>query len=68
MEGRCLPVQEKKTTEKMHTPYAGIILFRFKGTFSAWPAASSSQMASFEAGRRHPWCFLSLTEYKRIKL
>jgi len=37
MEGRCLPVQEKKTTEKMHTPYAGIILFRFEGTFSAWP-------------------------------
>jgi len=27
--------QKKKTGKKMHAPYAGIILFRFKGTVSA---------------------------------
>ncbi|KAM2140360.1 hypothetical protein ACFX1Q_006773 [Malus domestica] len=33
-----LPVQAQKQEKEMHTPYAGINLFRFKGTISASPA------------------------------
>lgn len=43
-----------KMENKVHTPYAGIILFRFKGTFSARPAQFLAKMARTEASTGTP--------------
>lgn len=45
----------RKEKRKLHTPCAGITLFRFKGTFSACSQATPrfSRLAWF----KHPWCF-----------
>lgn len=58
----------KHRKKQMHTPYAGIILFRFKGTFSAYTASIHGQSASAETDTGTPGAFLLLIEkFKKIK-
>lgn len=41
----------------MHTPYAGINLFRFKGTFSAWPANITAEQPAMKQDADTPGAF-----------
>ena len=67
MDGFSLPAQaQKKMGKEKHTPYAGIILFRFEGTFSAWSACILGQIASAKADADTPGAFLmSIARFKR---
>lgn len=54
----------------MHAPYAGIILFRFEGTVSAWPAANIlAKIARAEADTGTPGASLmSISAPKEIMI
>ena len=51
--------KHRRQGKEMHTPYAGIILIRFKGTFSARPAFIFGQTArADDADTDTPGAFL----------
>ncbi|GMN23832.1 hypothetical protein TIFTF001_000286 [Ficus carica] len=51
-----------KTGREMHTPYAGIILFRFKGTVSAWLARLPANFAGAKQNTGTPGASLMSAE------
>lgn len=67
-----LPVQAQKKQEKeMHTPYAGINLFRFKGTISAWLAriqAKKLVLEQIQAPLVRPLCQYNAKNINRISM
>jgi len=46
----------KNMKTELHAPFAGIILFRFKGTFSAHLTTVKAMRPLHCREYRHPWC------------